>query len=157
MTGNSGIVTAFLVLPGIVHYQPERPVTIDQNRRSRWARTSGHVGPEYPLFPNEKPLADVFKAEFEGMTMDAVELDELLSTRRRMLEELPRQLLPRHCDFLLSMVRAEPDWSLLPYAHLRQLPALQWKLSNLNRLKRNEPKFQLQYDELRTRFETARG
>jgi len=107
------------------------------------------------LFPNEKPLADVFRAEFEGMTMEAVELDDLLSTRRRMLEELPRQLLPRHCDFLLSMVRAEPDWSLLPYAHLRRLPALQWKLSNLTRLKRNAPKFQFQYDELTSRLATA--
>jgi hypothetical protein len=72
-----------------------------------------------------------------------------------MLEELPRQLLPRHCDFLLSMVRAEPDWSLLPYAHLRRLPALQWKLSNLTRLKRNAPKFQFQYDELTSRLATA--
>ena len=74
-----------------------------------------------------------------------------------MLEELSRHLLPRQLDFLLSMVRAEPDWSLLPYAHLRQLPALQWKLSNLNRLKRNAPKFQFQYDELTRRLATARG
>jgi hypothetical protein len=87
---------------------------------------AGHNRPTHEvLFPNEKPLVHVFKAEFEGMTMEAVELDDLLSTRRRMLEELPRQLLPRHCDFLRSMVPAEPDWSLLPYAHLRQLPALQ--------------------------------
>lgn len=55
------------------------------------------------------------------------------------------------------MVRAEPDWSLLPYAHLRQLPALQWKLSNVNRLKRNAQKFQFQYDELAGRLATARG
>lgn len=119
---------------------------------------AGHNRPTHEvLFPNEKPLADVFKVEFEGMTIEPVVLDDLLSTRRRMLEELPRQLLPRHCDFLLSMVRAEPDWSLLPYAHLRQLPALQWKLSNLNRLKRNAPKFQFQYDELSSRLAAARG
>jgi len=119
---------------------------------------AGHNRPTHEvLFPNEKPLADVFTAEFEGMTRVAVELDDLLSTRRRMLDELSRQLLPRHCDFLLSMVSAEPDWSLQPYAHLRQLPALQWKLSNLNRLKRNAPKFQFQYDELASRLATARG
>ena len=49
VTNDSGIVTAVLVVAGIGHDQPERPVTIDQNRRSRWARTSGHVGPEYPI------------------------------------------------------------------------------------------------------------
>ncbi len=119
---------------------------------------AGHNRPTHEvLFPNEKPLEAVFKAEFEGMTTAPVELDALLATRRRMLEELPRALLPRHCDFLLSMVRAEPAWSLLPYAHLEQLPALQWKLANLYKLKRNTDKFKLQHDELAARLAKARG
>jgi predicted nucleotidyltransferase component of viral defense system len=119
---------------------------------------AGHNRPTHEvLFPNEKPLEAVFKAEFEGMTTAPVELDALLATRRRMLEELPRSLLPRHCDFLLSMVRAEPAWSLLPYAHLEQLPALQWKLANLYKLKRNTDKFKLQHDELAARLAKARG
>lgn len=119
---------------------------------------AGHNRPTHEvLFPNEKPLEAVFKAEFEGMTTAPVELDALLATRRRMPEELPRALLPRHCDFLLSMVRAEPAWSLLPYAHLEQLPALQWKLANLYKLKRNTDKFKLQHDELAARLAKARG
>ena len=119
---------------------------------------AGHNRPTHEvLFPNEKPLDAVFKAEFEGMTTVPVELDALLATRRRMLEELPRALLPRHCDFLLSMVRAEPAWSLLPYDHLEQLPALQWKLANLYKLKRNAEKFKLQHDELAARLAKARG
>lgn len=119
---------------------------------------AGHNRPTHEvLFPNEKPLASVFEAEFEGMTTAPVQLDALLATRRRMLEELPRALLPRHCDFLLSMVRAEPAWSLLPYAHLEQLPALQWKLANQYRLKRNTDKFKLQHDELAARLAKARG
>lgn len=109
------------------------------------------------LFPNEKPLDAVFTAEFEGMTTAPVELNALLATRRRMLEELPRSLLPRHCDFLLTMVQAEPAWALLPYAHLEQLPALQWKLANLNKLKSNTDKFKMQHDELAARLAKARG
>jgi len=119
---------------------------------------AGHNRPTHEvLFPNEKPLADVFKAEFEGMTTTAVTLDALLATRRRMLDELPRALLPHHCDFLLSMVRTETDWSLLPCAHLERLPALQWKLENLSRLRKNPAKFQLQHDELARRLAKARG
>lgn len=119
---------------------------------------AGHNRPPHEvLFPNEKPLKAVFEAEFEGMTTEPVQLGALLATRRRMFEELPRALLPRHCDFLLSMVRTEPDWALLPHAHLERLPALQWKLENLNRLKKNAAKFRLQHDELAARLAQARG
>lgn len=119
---------------------------------------AGHNRPTHEvLFPNEKLLEAVFKAEFEGMTFAPVQLDALQATRRRMLEELPRALLPRHCDFLQSMVRAEPIWSLLPYAHLEQLPALQWKLQNLYRLRKNAAKFQVQHDELAARLAHARA
>jgi hypothetical protein len=46
----------------------------------------------------------------------------------------------------------EPDWSLLPYPHLEQLPALQWRLQNLKELKRHRAKFDQQHDELAARL-----
>lgn len=114
---------------------------------------AGHNRPTHEvLFPKEKQLEAIFAAEFEGMTRTPVSLASLLETRRRMLAELPRALLPRQRDFLMSMVQAEPDWSLLPYAHAAQLPALQWKLQNLTRLKKNVSKFNLQQRELAKRF-----
>lgn len=117
---------------------------------------AGHNRPTHEvLFPKEKPLETVFAAEFEGMTLAPVALHELLVTRQRMLSELPRALLPRHRNFLLSMLRTEPDWSLLPQAHLTELPALQWKLQNLLRLKKNAAKFKMQHDELAARFNQA--
>ena len=51
----------------------------------------------------------------------------------------------RHRDFLLSLTRAEPDWTLLPFAHAEHLPALRWKLENLGRLRRNAEKFKQQH------------
>lgn len=117
---------------------------------------AGHNRPTHEvLFPKEKPLETVFAAEFEGMTLAPVALHELLVTRQRMLTELPRALLPRHRNFLLSMLRTEPDWSLLPQAHLTELPALQWKLQNLLRLKKNAAKFKMQHDELAARLNQA--
>ena len=71
------------------------------------------------------------------------------------MHELPRALQPRHRQFLLSMVSAEPQWHLLPHAHLAQLPALQWKLHNLAKLKKNADKFRRQHDELAARLERA--
>ncbi len=110
---------------------------------------AGHNRPTHEvLFPTEKPLEAVFENEFAGMTSAVVGPDELM-------HELPRALQPRHRQFLLSMVRAEPEWKLLPHAHIAQLPALQWKLHNLAKLKRNADKFRQQHDELTARLERA--
>ena len=120
---------------------------------------AGHHRPVHEvLFPNEKPLEAVFDNEFVGMTVEPARLNDLLATRRRLLEELPRALLPRHRQFLMSIVRADPNWSLLPFAHIPQLPALQWKLRNLIQLRnRNAEKFRQQHDELIARLERVRS
>jgi hypothetical protein len=71
------------------------------------------------------------------------------------MHELPRALLPRHRQFLLSVVRAEPEWQLLRHANISELPALQWKLHNLAKLRKNADKFRLQHDELAARLARA--
>lgn len=117
---------------------------------------AGHNRPTHEvLFPNEKPLEAVFENEFAGMTSAPVELTDLLATRRRMMDELPRALQPRHRQFLLSLARAEPEWGLLPHAHIAQLPALQWKLRNLAQLRKSADKFRQQHDELAARLDRA--
>jgi len=79
------------------------------------AYLAGHNRPVHEvLFAKPKPLAATFANEFVGMTREAVALDKLLQTQARMLDELPRQLLPRQREFLLSLVRAEPQWALMP-------------------------------------------
>lgn len=42
-------------------------------------------------------------------------------------------------QFLISLARAEPDWSLLRCAHAAEQPALRWKLSNLETFRRRRP------------------
>ncbi|MCP5286438.1 MAG: nucleotidyl transferase AbiEii/AbiGii toxin family protein [Burkholderiaceae bacterium] len=114
---------------------------------------AGHNRPTHEvLFPNAKPLEAAFESEFVGMTSAPVALGELVATRQRLMQELPRALLPRHRQFLLSVVRAEPEWQLLRHAHIAELPALQWKLHNLAKLRKNADKFRLQHDELAARL-----
>lgn len=114
---------------------------------------AGHNRPMHEvLFPNLKPLEAIFSNEFAGMTAEPIELEALQEVRIRMLNELPRALLPRHREFLLSVARAEPDWSLLAYGHVQHLPAMQWKLLNLAKLRRNKQKFAQQHTELAERL-----
>ena len=69
------------------------------------------------------------------------------------MTEVLAALTAAHKDFLLSLVQAEPDWNLLPFNHLRALPALKWKLQNLEKLKtRNRKRFEFQSAELKHRF-----
>jgi hypothetical protein len=73
----------------------------------------------------------------------------LLAARDQMIRELRRDLSAAERRFLLSLVAAEPEWSLLGVEHLEQLPGLQWKLQNLERLRRaNHKKFAAQSDAL---------
>ena len=81
------------------------------------------------------------------MTAEAVQLDALLAARERMVRELQQGLNANERHFLLSLVAAEPEWSLLGVPHLEQLPGPRWKLQNLERLRKaNARKFAEQSD-----------
>jgi hypothetical protein len=89
------------------------------------------------------------------MTRDGVPLDLLEKTQERLIAQLPRALSTSHREFLLSLVRAEPAWELMPFNHLQHLPALQWKLLNLRKLKsRDATRFSAQRDELAAKFKS---
>lgn len=114
---------------------------------------AGHNRPMHEvLFPSIKPLGPIFENEFEGMTTEAVKLTALEEVRERLLSELPRALTARQREFLLSMARAAPDWTLLPHSHIEHLPAIQWKLLNLERLRKSGKRFAQQHDELAARL-----
>ncbi|MDW9242922.1 hypothetical protein C7S13_0119 [Burkholderia cepacia] len=98
---------------------------------------SGHNRPIHEvLFGPKHSMAEAYDSDFVGMTVEPVDLAVLETTQERLHRELPASLTENHRRFLISLVRAEPDWSLMPYAHLRELPALRWKLINLENLKR---------------------
>jgi len=115
---------------------------------------AGHNRPVHEvLFSNPQPINEIFHNEFAGMTAEILRIDDLVSTRTRLMEELPAALTKNHKDFLLSLVQAKPDWDSLPYTHLKYLPALQWKLKNLSRLKANyADRFALQHAALKARL-----
>jgi len=69
------------------------------------------------------------------LTIDSVSLDEGKAVQTRLHNDLPRALTTEHREFLVSLVRLEPDWSLMPYDHLPELPAIRWKMENLIKLK----------------------
>ena len=110
------------------------------------------------LFPKIKPLEPTFTNEFAGMTRDVIALDSLMQLQVRLVNELPKQLTAAHRNFLLSLVRGDAAWDLMPIQHLRELPALKWKLANLAKLKKsNATRFAAQHQVLAERFDQHVG
>ncbi len=115
---------------------------------------AGHNRPVHEvLFSRDRDLASAFENEFVGMTRNPITLAELVAVRRQLRLELPSALSLNQRQFLLGLVASEPDWQLMKCRHLAELPAIRWKLQNLAKLtKANPRKFALQTEELRSRL-----
>jgi predicted nucleotidyltransferase component of viral defense system len=86
------------------------------------------------LDPQKKDLRQSFKDEFEGMTLDRVELHDLLEVRDKLIATLRRDLTEDERKFLLSIKEGSPKWDLLEVKGANKLPAIQWKLMNIAKM-----------------------
>ncbi|UZE25117.1 nucleotidyl transferase AbiEii/AbiGii toxin family protein [Pseudomonas sp. B21-056] len=101
---------------------------------------AGHNRPIHEvLFGNDKNIAAEYDRAFMGMTEVACPLSTLLDARAQLRRELPARLSVAHKQFLEGLAWARPDWSLLQCQHVAQLPALQWKLRNLETFRKRRP------------------
>lgn len=105
------------------------------------------------LFPAMRDIGQEYEYNFRGMTTEPVELGALLETRARMIQDLQSSLDADERSFLLSLVNVQSTLLLPGVAHVEQLPAIRWKLLNLDQLKRKSPaKFAEQADLLAQRL-----
>lgn len=101
---------------------------------------AGHNRPPHEvLFGNDKDIAAEYGRAFVGMTAVDCALKTLLAARARMRQEMPQRLSANHRRFLSGLVRAQPDWSLVKCPHAAELPALRWKLANLEAFRKRRP------------------
>lgn len=109
-------------------------------RRAFVVYLAGHNRPMHELLPPQPhSMADAFEKEFVGMTSRPVAIHELEETRERLFAELPSGLDDAERRFLVFMHRLEPDWALLGLPGIENLPAITWKLKNLEILKAKNP------------------
>ena len=93
------------------------------------------------LDPRPQSLKQVFQTEFSGMTREPVTLETLEEARAWLIQAVRSGFTMDERRFLLSCKAGEPDWSLagLP-EHVPQLPAVRWKLYNIEQLRRQPKK-----------------
>ena len=123
-------------------------------RRAFVVYLASHNRPVHEVLnPTLHDVSLEFESAFKGMTSDPVGLEDLLDARERMVKTLQSSLDNNERDFLLSLVKNEPRWDLLEIPHVERLPAIQWKLQNLERLRAaNRAKYEEQHEMLASLF-----
>ena len=115
---------------------------------------AGHNRPIHEvLFGNDKDISLEYRDNFVGMTTEEVTLEQLLAVRKRLRTEIPQRLTANQKAFLVGLSQAVPDWSLLACSYAEGLPALRWKLANLETFRSKRPDdFHRQAAQLLERF-----
>ncbi len=91
------------------------------------------------LEPHPHDLEQPYLQEFAGMTREPVELEELRATRERLIGDIRSRFDANITDFLLSLHDAAPDFKSIGLSQAAELPAVRWKLQNLQRLLAENP------------------
>jgi predicted nucleotidyltransferase component of viral defense system len=109
--------------------------------------------PHELLNPNLGSLEETYIKEFVGMSAQEVSLQELEDVRVKLIADIQSRLSGSAADFLRSVQRGEPDFGLIDLPNAKNLPAIKWKLQNLDRLITDNPqKHAKQSMELETLF-----
>ncbi|MGE0055717.1 MAG: nucleotidyl transferase AbiEii/AbiGii toxin family protein [Hyphomicrobium sp.] len=86
----------------------------------------------------QKDISDEFVRNFEGMTEHPVTKEDLVATRTELVDLMIARMPARHKHFLVSFEAGQPDWSLLDVPKAAKLPAVQWRMKNLDGIAQNK-------------------
>ena len=86
------------------------------------------------LKPNLLDIKPIFQKEFLDMTDKAINCEELERTRNQLIDYLHKNLTEKERKFLLSIKNGEPDWALMDGIKIDNLPALKWKVINIQKM-----------------------
>ena len=95
--------------------------------------------PHELLAPNMIALDKPYAREFEGMTATPVPLADLIEARARLIADVRDRLDTRARAFLVSLHDCKPDFDAIGHPRAADLPAVRWKLLNLEKLKSGNP------------------
>lgn len=104
------------------------------------------------LNPTFLDIERIFENEFEGMTIVEIKLNELLETRKNLVSMIKNSLTEDEKQFLISVKMNEPEWELLDLKGVENLPAVKWKLFNIQKM--DKTKHKKAVDKLRNYLES---
>jgi hypothetical protein len=111
------------------------------------------------LSSNNRPISEllspkiidtktVFQREFTGMAQNPVNYDDLMDVRTTLIRTINKTLTNDQRHLLLSVKEGLPKFDLLKVSDIEKLPAIQWKIKNIqkmDKLKHKEAVEKLRY------------
>src|SRR5262245_62174915 len=86
------------------------------------------------LDPKRKDVLRIYENEFAGMSLEDIAYRDLIAAREKLIETLKKELTDDKKTFFVSIKSGEPNWSVLGLKGIEKLPALQWKMINIQKL-----------------------
>lgn len=114
-----------------------------------------HNRPPYELLqPNIKNQKNTFNKEFVGMSDELFTYQDHLQILNTLIKQINQLLNQSDKEFLLSFFNSDPNWELMNISNLPKLPAINWKLQNLKKLKEvDNKKLSMQLQKLHDVFQ----
>jgi len=102
------------------------------------------------LNPTFQDIHSVYDEDFVGMTVEPIPLVDLEAARVTLVQLINRSLTEADKRFLLEFNEGKQNWTHFDVPHIKDLPAIKWKLQNLEQMKPDERR--LMIDRLREHF-----
>jgi len=91
------------------------------------------------LQPHLLDQRSAFEKQFKGMSDITFTYEDFERTRKQLIDKINSILTETDRTFLLGFKRGNPDWNLFSVTGLKDMPAVQWKLLNLQNLIKSNP------------------
>jgi hypothetical protein len=105
-----------------------------------------HYKPIHELInPVLKDQKSAYETQFSGMTSIEFSYDDYVNTRNQLVETITASLRKEEKDLIYGFEEGNPDWKLFPYDIVKSLPAVNWKLLNIKKLKKENSQKHVQF------------
>lgn len=91
------------------------------------------------LNPNLSDLSTIYATQFIGMTKEKTPLEELEAARLQLIADIQSRLNGNTAVFLRGLQKGKPDFSLINLPDAANLPAIKWKLLNIEKFMDKNP------------------
>ncbi|MEA5108386.1 MAG: nucleotidyl transferase AbiEii/AbiGii toxin family protein [Sphaerochaeta associata] len=99
------------------------------------------------LDPSLIDIKQMYEIDFVGMTTNPITLADLIDVKSDLIRTVHGLLDERDKKFLVDFKAGYPNWSYFSVPHIKDLPAVRWKLYNLDQV--DIPKRQQMVDRLK--------
>ncbi len=107
----------------------------DEIRKAFVVYLASHDRPIHELLdPKRKDVWRIYEQEFAGMPLEEIAYEDLVGARDTLIKTLKKELTDDEKTFLISIKSGEPNWSVMGIKGIEKLPAIQWKLANIQKI-----------------------